>query len=82
MQEVFEQVLTALGVLNFGVPLHSVEVALVIGKSSYRGGLGGGNHGETGRGGGNLVAMAHPHGLGLWLTAHEGVISLDGHIGG
>ena len=64
------------------MPLNAVETAFVVGEGSNRRCFRRGNDGESCRCGGNLVTVAHPHGLGGGLSAHESVVCLNGNIGG
>ena len=45
------------------MPLHSIDLALTVGESGHRGGLGRGQNLEARRGFHNLVAVAHPANL-------------------
>ncbi|KAF5038565.1 hypothetical protein DSECCO2_552940 [anaerobic digester metagenome] len=60
-QEVVDDAGAFLGVVHFGVELHGVDAAGVVGHGRHVQGGGAAHHGKAGRGRLDLVAVAHPH---------------------
>ena len=71
VQEVLDDLLTLLGVLHLGVPLHAVEALLGVAECGDGRRIGRGEHLEALGCGGDLVAVAHPDDLVVGLAAEQ-----------
>jgi hypothetical protein len=83
VQEVLDDALTVGGVLHFGVPLHAVEAALVVGERGDGGRGGRGEHLEPLGRRCHRVTVAHPHGLvGGLVVQQRPTVDRDVRVGG
>jgi hypothetical protein len=78
---VLEHQLSGLGVQHLGMPLDAGEAALRVLERRDRGSGAAGERGETGRGGGHRVAVAHPHVEAGRETGQQGATAGDGGQG-
>jgi hypothetical protein len=82
VEEVLEHGLPVLGVQHLGVELHAGELATDVLEGRHRRACGGRRHDEALRGGGDLVAVAHPDELvGRQATEQHRVRIRDGQRG-
>jgi hypothetical protein len=63
VQEVFDKLLAKRGVLDFRVPLHTIELAGFVRHGGHGRAFGVGQHFEAGRGLFDRHTVAHPRGL-------------------
>ncbi len=77
VQEVLDNALPVVGVLDLGMPLHTVHAASVVPESGDRGGTGAGKYLEPGGGFGHLVTMAHPDVLLRGLAIEQYALVTD-----
>ena len=71
LEEAAQDLLAVGGVADLGVELHAEQAPVGVLDHRARGGVGGGRDRRPGPRGGDGVAVAHPHGLGLGGAGHH-----------